>query len=399
MKIVHIADVHVNHPKVNPLSMSCAFMRHVLPELQDADLLVIAGDYFDSMLHFNSRESAELAYRIFNSFVAAREKNPKLKVRLLRGTFTHDRNQCELLQAVWYRQTVTSNSFDAFLSADDSIRYVDQVMIVPETIDNQTFYILYLPDSLSQYKDSYEVMDAVLAYMQQLKIDKVDFVVGHGYFEHRLPKGALHQPKIVYTYDQFRRIVNHKVLMGHIHVHSSFKDFIYYSGSIERLNHGEEEDKGFYVHEGSLAHGFTSRFVVNNYSTLFLTVEVPDEITDVSNAVLFVSEFIHKHFYQDELFGYLRIKSNDTQFTELIAEGIRQKIPQDIVNVSVYRNKIKNELTTDMKGIKFDPVVWVSPNVENLAALITEHLKEAGRLDNLQYKDVDNVVKSVFPDD
>lgn len=399
MKIVHIADIHVNHPKVNPLSMSCAFMRHVLPELQDADFLVIAGDYFDSMLHFNSRESAELAYRIFNSFVAVREKNPKLKVRLLRGTFTHDRNQCELLQAVWYRQTVTNNSFDVLLGADDSIRYIDQVMIVPETIDGQTFYILYLPDSLSQYKDSYEVMDVVQEHMQHLKIDKVDFVVGHGYFEHRLPKGALHQPKIVYTYDQFRRIVKHKVLMGHIHVHSSFRDFIYYSGSIERLNHGEEEDKGFYVHEGSLDEGFTSKFVVNNYSTLFLTVEVPDEITDVSNAVLFVYEFIKEHFYKNELHGYLRIKSSDTHFTELIAEGIKQKVPQDIINVSVYRNKIKNELTTDMNSIAFDSIVAVCPNVENLASLITNHLKETNRINFLQYEDIDAVVKSVFPDD
>lgn len=399
MKIVHIADIHVNHPKVNPLSMSCAFMRHVLPELQDADFLVIAGDYFDSMLHFNSRESAELAYRIFNSFVAVREKNPKLKVRLLRGTFTHDRNQCELLQAVWYRQTVTKTSIDALLGADDSIRYVDQVTIVPETIDGQTFYILYLPDSLSQYKDSYEVMDVVQEHMQHLKIDKVDFVVGHGYFEHRLPKGALHQPKIVYTYDQFRRIVKHKVLMGHIHVHSSFRDFIYYSGSIERLNHGEEEDKGFYVHEGSLDEGFTSRFVVNNYSTLFLTVEVPDEITDVSNAVLFVYEFIKEHFYKNELHGYLRIKSSDTHFTELIAEGIKQKVPQDTINVSVYRNKIKNELTTDMNSIAFDSIVVVCPNVENLASLITNHLKETNRINFLQYEDIDAVVKSVFPDD
>ena len=47
MKIVHLADLHVNHPKINPLNISCAFMRHVLPELLDADFLVIAGDYFD----------------------------------------------------------------------------------------------------------------------------------------------------------------------------------------------------------------------------------------------------------------------------------------------------------------------------------------------------------------
>lgn len=399
MKIVHLADLHVNHPKINPLNISCAFMQSVLPELEDADFLVIAGDYFDSMLHFNNSQSAELAYRIFNSLVAVREKNSKLKVRLLRGTFTHDRNQCELLRAVWYRKTVTRTSQDELLGVDESMHYVDQISIIPETIEDKTFYILYLPDSLSQYKDSCEVMDVVQTHMQQLKISQVDFVIGHGYFDHRLPTGVLHRPKIVYTYDQFRRIVKHKVLMGHIHVHSDLNDFIYYSGSFERLNHGEEEDKGFYVHEGSLDTGFSSRFVVNNFSTLFLTVTVPDKITDISNAVLFVKEFIKEHFYKDQLHGYLRIKSNDTQFTELIAEGIKREVPQDTIVVSAYRNKIKNEILTDLSAVKFAGIAAFSVDCKNLASSIVNYLKEADRLDTLKYEDVDNVVKSVFPEE
>ena len=38
--------------------------------------------------------------------------------------------------------------------------------------------------------------------------------------------------------------VNKNILAGHIHTHSQHGKVIYV-GSFERLNHGEEEDKGF----------------------------------------------------------------------------------------------------------------------------------------------------------
>jgi DNA repair exonuclease SbcCD nuclease subunit len=182
----------------------------------------------------------------------------------------------------------------------------------------------YLPDDLP-YGSSGDCLENLFKLLHDRGLQQVDYAITHGYFRHVLPKGATREPECVYTAEQFSPFVRRRVVSGHVHTSSSYNDFVYYNGSFSRLNHGEEEDKGFWVFEDSSSK-LTSRFVVNKEAPPFYTFDL-SKTKDRDAAIEVFLSRMKKKFRTQEDFGFVRVVHQSGEIIKTIAKVCSTKYP------------------------------------------------------------------------
>lgn len=249
--ILAISDVHLGCPRLDSRKLHERFIKFLYPKItSDIDILFICGDFFDSGLSMNSvaameamsiiRELKELCCRV------------GCDLRILRGTFTHDRRQ--------------PMHFTYNVSAEDKrVRLFDTMSV--EYHEKTGLNILYIPDNIptnDRYKDIRDLLDAH-------NLDKVDIIIHHGYFQHMLPPN-IPAPNGCLDQEKLSKFVKGCVLNGHVHLTSIFRNVISI-GSFDRLVHGEEGPKGFYridIDKGEYKFSFIENEDANKFYTFDL---------------------------------------------------------------------------------------------------------------------------------
>ena len=229
----------------------------MFPALETCDLLNIGGDVWHTLLTINDEANAIVALIIDMLRLCDRHN---VVVRVLLGTFTHDRNQ-SLLFEMYHDKCHFKND----------LRYISTVCL--EEIESLGVRILYLPDDLP-YDSSETCLEVIAEMMRSRDWTWIDYVFGHGYFEHMLPAVAK-KPKCLFRVEQFESFVRRYVCMGHIHL-SDFTDNVFYNNSFDRIAHGEEGPKGFVTIED---YGDTAklRVIENKSATRFITLDLSAE--------------------------------------------------------------------------------------------------------------------------
>lgn len=350
-KIVSCSDLHFAHPKVPIGKIIRSFRVQIFKELEDAQLLFIAGDVFDKTMQIDSLDAQEALGLISDLLEFAKARN--IKIRILRGTFTHDR-----------KQTVLFDTLNKRINAD--LLCVDNLQL--EYIEDFDLRILYIPDNLPQ-KESEEIVESAKQLMDSVKWTNVDFVVGHGYFEHVLPKGLTKEPARTFRAHQFS-FVKEFVLMGHVHTHSRHKNIIYH-GSFERLCHGEEEHKGFLVLTKE-QESWKCSFVINTDSTPFYTVHpkgnTVDELVESMHAQV-------KKKFGPFPFGHLRISVENPEYRQvLIQNAIFSYDPNVVVTGITVKDEKKESTVIDEH--QFQTLEQVTPTEDNIAELVFLHIQK-----------------------
>jgi hypothetical protein len=156
-----------------------------------------------------------------------------MQIRVLHGTYTHDRDQVSIFDNL--RLPYTRAEVINKLTCEELTDFNNK--------SDMKLRVLYVPDNLP-YKHSTEVMDHIADIYKCLGWDKVDIVLGHGSFDYALGCSCEHLPECTYTIDQFKPYVKDDglIIMGHIH-RPSHRANVYYCGSFDRMVHGEEEAK------------------------------------------------------------------------------------------------------------------------------------------------------------
>lgn len=255
-----IADIHGG--AIPPLQLLNELKSEYIDKLSNLailDFVVVAGDLFDTKISLNS-EHTRVVFTFLKLLInVCIEKNAKL--RIIKGTESHDNKQLELLNLMSTNcdikiiNTVTSE--DLF---DDM-----KVLYVPEE---------YMTDYTEYYKD----------YMN----DEYDMIFGHGLFNEVAFASKLQASETtmsrapIFKSEDFINICKGPIFFGHIHKKQVINDRIYYVGSFSRWVFGEEEDKGSMIVaytpetsnykvdfiENKLARTFTT-MIINESSTLY----------------------------------------------------------------------------------------------------------------------------------
>lgn len=349
VNIVFGSDFHIGNSKVSATEIHLNLKSIFYPELEKSNIVFFGGDFFDRLLKLDELASLESITIVQELIDYAQKYN--LKIRVLRGTFSHDRHQNAIFNSI-----LTKSKKDVDLVCIDTISL--------EYIKDLDLRVLYLPDNLP-YKTKEEVTDVINGLLKIYGWDYLDLVIGHGYFEHVFPVNVPHPP-IMFEYEDFKDIVKGYILMGHVHTSSVYKNIIY-NGSFERLAHNEEEPKGFYV--VNRVNGIWGyKFIENIDTPLFCTIELKE--TDIEELQKQIDEFVNLKF--PNCSGYLRLAHSDSEIKQRLLQLVHDRYPSLVVTAKSMR-----ENNPSRQVIKqFQTCTYISPTKENLAELTLTYIKQ-----------------------
>jgi hypothetical protein len=273
LKIATISDIHLGHDRV-PTSHIISNLIQAFPDTKDThalDIIFIAGDLFDQILNLPELQVRDIKVWMVSLLTICKKAN--ITLRILEGTPSHDRGQSRLFETI--------NQLSG-INAD--CRYIDTVYI--EYLDKFDINVLYVPDEWKHDPDDTwnDVKDKLLEH----KLDKVDYAVMHGVFEHQLP---VHLKLPCHQSSRYLSIVKKYITIGHHHV-MTVNDRILAQGSFDRLAHGEEGAKGHFrltITDRDVCDHDVITFVENPNATIFKTIDVrgmsADDLDEVFTSV------------------------------------------------------------------------------------------------------------------
>lgn len=349
--ITTLMDLHLGNGKVSPSSCLEHLTMFLYPELENTDILVIGGDFFDTLLSINS-EAGIYAAKIIDELITLAKKH-KFYIRVVRGTFSHDRYQNRLF--------LVKDKGELTLNDLPLVRVFDKIEIETfPTFNNLS--MLFCPDD-QPYAD---MTQAVLDVIDAHKLPCVDFICSHGYFAHLLPQGIPHIPHNTLYIDRLISRVRGLVLNGHIHSSSIYKKVISV-GSFERFEHRNEEPKGFYVVKYNTKKSTCEySFVENKLATPFITVSLADYPT-TEEACQGIYELVqgYRKTIPEPQNIYIRILGN----SHYVSEWVKYEIPYVIVTD---KNMSVNERLDDDINVSCAELPIITE--DNLAIMIYQNI-------------------------
>ncbi len=352
IKILHFPDLHLGRPCIPPQQVYDHITKHVYPRLPEIKILNIGGDFFDYLINLNN--DAGIYAAIIADDLVNFAKTYKFYIRVVRGTFSHDRYQNRLF--------LTKNRGTDQLNGKPLVRVIDGLEL--EVFEDLKISVLYCPDN-QPYQD---VTQAILDILDAHKLKTVDFIFSHGYFEHLLPRGLTQLPHNTLIYNRLEKRIAGGILNGHVHTPNVYKKVIN-GGSFERLQHGEEEDKGYFiVIYDRNKHKLTYEFVSNPDAFPFITVDISATF-NVEDALALISkkvDEVRKRYNNPNQRVFLRLAGN----SEFVALYVRDNYDNVVVST---KKTGTQEVNTEELVQQIDELPIITE--DNLSQLIEQGLK------------------------
>ncbi len=344
-KITAIGDLHFGNPKLKAEDLYAKLVKYLYPELTNTQLLLLTGDTYDQLTTVNSGANRYVLKFIQDIYVMSHSTG--MTIRILHGTYSHDRDQVSI--------------FDNLALPYTRARVVSKMDCEELDCFGTKLKIAYIPDNLP-YKHSEEVIEQLQKIYSCVGWDKADIILGHGSFDYALGCDAMHLPACTYTIQQFEPYIRSDglIIMGHIH-HPSHRANVYYCGSFDRMAHGEEEAKGFYVF--TRQDKWVSRFVVNKDACPFITIK--PEGDNLENKINYLLKEIDTKFPQR--YGHIRILYDTPE-----ERGIYQRVCLQACSDLIFSSKHVGDAETavfKLDDLDIDTFTDVKPNVNNLGEL------------------------------
>jgi len=370
-KILSISDIHFGHNRVPALYMREKLFRYMFPKIKDADVIFIGGDIFHTLLSIDCSDARTAVVFILDMLHEAHLYNTK--VRVLRGTYSHDRDQSKILESI-----------SRELSFEVDFKYFDTIDI--EHIEDLNLKVLYVPDDLP-YDSSEQVITKIKNILNTIGWDNVDIMIGHGYFEHVLPAGMWTLPKITFNIKQFEHIVKKYILMGHIHT-SSIVDKVIYNGSFDRLAHGEEEDKGFFFIDKSI------HFIKNEDAEQFITIDISKYIDKTTDEIIDIFvKLVKKKFKKDNISGYVRCVHPSSEIRQILHKIVQQKFPLLKYSHKASKTSQIEKLISEQPLLEHCESFYVTE--DNLPEMINNFIKEKNIPIGITIDKIESILKSL----
>lgn len=263
LRIACISDIHLGHKRNKAKDIIKNLDTYLNNDkfLKSIDLLILAGDVFDELLHVSSEDMDHIDFWIAKLLRKCQRFG--IYVRVLEGTPSHDRGQS--------RRFVVVNEINRKAGQIDAqLKYIDTLSI--EYIPKFDIHVLYMPDEWGP--TAQDTLDQVRTLLVQHQLTQVDYGVFHGCFGYQLPSHIPHIPR--HSEEDYLGIVSRLIFIGHVHTHTTY-DRIVAQGSFDRLSHNEEEPKGFVKAVVQPNGEYTLTFIENKGACIYKTITCRDE--------------------------------------------------------------------------------------------------------------------------
>lgn len=258
-----ISDIHFGVLKPMDLynQLKESFLDYI-EKLAIIDFIVITGDLFDSKISLNS-DHAKVSIQFMKRIIEIC-KNKNTKIRILKGTESHDNKQLDILDIFYNTENI-----DLKIINNVSDEYLFE-----------NFRVLYIPEEYMENKDEYYGSYFNTTY---------DMIFGHGLVNEVVFVASKQESEItiskapVFKTEDLINICKGPIFFGHIHTPQVIKERFFYVGSFSRWCFGEEEDKGFYLVSYAPDNGkFKAEFIKNKLAKTYNTVRI-DETSALFN--------------------------------------------------------------------------------------------------------------------
>jgi len=371
MKIFHLADIHASAKTLEQVKRCTQFVTEQAAIHQPA-LTVIAGDIFDSR---DIRLDSDPVRYIFEWVRQLSEYSP---VFIVKGTPTHEGNAIKPLKMVGKRFPVYVSDYPGMymLTGSHMIKPISD----RDPLDcGVRALISAMPTPTKQFMQAGDddLASALTPIFAGFGSQADQYEVPHIHVGHYCVRGASISKNqtmvgrdIEIGRDQIELANSDLVCLGHIHMHQEVEPGMFYSGSIIRKNHGEAEEKGFYIYE--LSRGMGKSKFIKTPSDRLLRARHDFSRSGLDPKEIMTKEFdiqtvvnakvkVEYTFWQDE---HLDIKKDDIEafFMNLMAESVDVQIirkprenirSQEILKAESLSEKVqlladqnKEELTT-----------------------------------------------------
>jgi len=257
MKIFHLADIHTSAKTLEQVKRCTGFVTEQAAIHQPA-LTIIAGDIFDSR---DIRLDSEPVRYIFSWVRQMSDYSP---VFIVKGTPTHEGNAIKPLEMVGKRFPVYVADYPGMyiLTAAHSIKPIADrepsdcgVRALISAMPTPTKQFMQAGDD-----DLASALTPIFAGFGAQAAQYED--VPHIHVGHYCVRGAsisedqtMVGRDIEIGRDQIELANPDIVCLGHIHLHQEVEPGMFYSGALIKKDHGEYDDKGFYIYDLSMAKG------------------------------------------------------------------------------------------------------------------------------------------------
>lgn len=238
--ILFIPDIHWG--SIDPdLQWKCLeFIFNFIEECHNndtnIDLLVIAGDYFDSKLPLNSREAIS-AIQWFHQLYQLCYKYD-IYIRMFQGTLEHDNDQLQAFQSL-------TNDIVMDEHTGEKVTDTEFFRIFMKTTSEETLpglHCIYCPDETLQTDDYEETYINEMLHIHDIGFFHGSFDVVYGSLLESNPSLA-QKKNVIFSYEKWNKLIHGPLLAGHWHDGKQW-DELHYGGSPIRYKFDENEDKG-----------------------------------------------------------------------------------------------------------------------------------------------------------
>lgn len=361
-----LTDLHFGHRRVHPNDTYLSLRKYFYPVLPQLNALFYLGDLTDKSLQLNQAGSFFAITFLLEMLAYSNQTN--MPFRVLMGTYSHDREQPNILAAL---NTTSANC-----------KVISTIDIESIPVPNQEpLRVIYVPDSLP-YKTSDDVIDKIKELFQIAGWDKADLLIGHGTFAHALPDAPDNPTH--YHIEQFQDILRGYGLLGHIHKTSKRKNIIYV-GSFDRLAHNEEGKKGFMVGDMYPDRTWSFKFIENKDATPFVTCQPTGQDTDE-----IIADFIRQVEAHHLDHGYIRVVHEDANIRNVLHKICKTQFPDLIYSAkAIDQDDVKSLQLEQIQLAESESLVLDLPT---LVELIYQRLKDLPEYQNYQSQDFEQAI-------
>jgi exonuclease SbcD len=255
LKILHAADLHVQDKDIVEIK-KCLFHMVKKAAEEKPDIIIVAGDLFDSYMVKLDSQSAKLVFEVVSNLADI------APVAIVIGTPSHEGSATEVLRHIKakYNVWVSERPEQLYLI---NHKYISDLL--PPSLESSIDAVIsmmptptkkYFQSGLNIAESDQEISTALSAIFAGFGVKAKDFECPHILAGHISMGGAyisetqqLIGVDIEISKDQIALANADVVCLGHIHLQQKIEPNIFYSGSIYRENWGELEEKGFYFHD------------------------------------------------------------------------------------------------------------------------------------------------------
>lgn len=343
-RICTIADIHFGALDPERLYNELQLVNESIKTAYDCgyktDLVVLAGDYWDSKQSLNNKVSY-YGIKWMKELVDLAEECDFI-IRVILGTKSHDHDQLDV--------------FDSF---NPEVFKIFRKNTYEETLPG--LHALYCPDE-NIPTDKY-----IETYIDNLtREDGYQIGFFHGNFD-LIMMGLPSQEtevqssnNVVFEYKLFDKIISGPMLAGHWHTHMVHKKLTYV-GSFSRFGFGEEEDKGFIstVIDTENPIAFANNFVINlkaqAYKSFIIDTAIFKDIDDYAKIFNSVEKMLLEN---PDIKIRIRIDAkDDTPQTKKYIDNVRNQFVNNRNVKVVVRNRYAEEKKKEKENEKKEELV------------------------------------------